>query len=101
ASHLGEVLTGGERASGAGDHHARDIGALSRVLQRGARRVIQLVVERVQCFGAVEREHAYARVVDDFQDCHVQIPSQTILVDPSPSRSCSGDALLMWPISML
>ena len=59
-AHLAEVLAGREAAAGAGEDDARDVVARGRLFQRVAAQVVQLVVERVQRFGTVEREHADA-----------------------------------------
>src|SRR5581483_9678118 len=51
-----EVEPGAERAPGAGDDHHADLRIGAQLLHRAAETSTQLAVERVELFGAVERD---------------------------------------------
>ena len=55
---VGEIQPGAEAASGAGQHHHAALVAFADLRQRGVQVLDQFVVQRVELFGAIERDEA-------------------------------------------
>src|SRR5262249_41450917 len=69
-THLAEILACREGPPGAGQHDARDVIGSRCRLEGIGRGVIEVLVERVQCFRAVERDHAHATLVQYVKNRH-------------------------------